>query len=241
VVAASVRWLPVALVVALLGAGMVAAASGELSVAFGPPPPPGTEEALPLLPTEERLPPEQGDAGPADAGPGLPAWVGALFGGLCVATIVGLLLALVWATLRERLARRRVVPDVADPEELRRLSQERVRAAVDEGLADLDVADADPRRAVIACWVRLEKAAAAAGTPREPGDTSTELVQRLLAGHAVTAPVLAGLAEVYRLARFGTDVVDETMRDRARSALLQLRDELSSRVTAGGSSPEEPR
>ena len=40
-----------------------------------------------------------------------------------------------------------------------------VVAAVDAGLLDLDDADPDPRRAVIACWVRLEQAAAAAGTP----------------------------------------------------------------------------
>ncbi len=57
-------------------------------------------------------------------------------------------------------------------------------AAVDAGLADLD--DGDPRAAVIACWVRLEEAAAAAGTPREPGDTPGELVLRLLAGHQVS-------------------------------------------------------
>src|SRR5205814_870257 len=79
---------------------------------------------------------------------------------------------------------------------------DQVIAAVEAGLSDLDDADADPRRAVIACWVRLEQAAAAAGTPRNVGDTPTELVTRLLTGHAVSAAVPYRLAEVYRLARY---------------------------------------
>ena len=61
---------------------------------------------------------------------------------------------------------------------------EDVVAALDAGLADLSDTDADPRRAVIACWVRLEQAAAAAGTPAQPGDSPTDLVARLLHEHA---------------------------------------------------------
>jgi hypothetical protein len=102
-----------------------------------------------------------------------------------------------------------------------------VLAAVDAGLSDLDDADTDPRRAVIACWVRLEQAAAAAGTPRQVGDTPAELVTRLLAGHAVSPGALYPLAEAYRLARYATHTVDPTMRDQARAALGQVRAELS--------------
>src|SRR5204863_9458777 len=97
-------------------------------------------------------------------------------------------------------------------------ARDQLIAAVEAGLSDLDDADADPRRAVIACWVRLEQAAAAAGTPRNVGDTPTELVTRLLTGHAVSAAVLYWLAEVYRLARYATHTVDATMRDQARGA-----------------------
>ena len=62
---------------------------------------------------------------------------------------------------------------------------EELVAALDAGLEELSDADRDPRRAVIACWVRLEQAAAAAGTPRHPGDTPTDLVGRLLAEQQV--------------------------------------------------------
>ena len=102
-----------------------------------------------------------------------------------------------------------------------------MRRALDESLAGLDEADADPRRVVIACWVRLEEAAEAAGIAPAPGETTTELVGRLLAGSQVSAGVLDAFAAVYREARFATHTVDTTMRDQARAALTQLRDELA--------------
>ncbi len=219
------RWLPLALVVALLGAAMVAAVSGEVPVGLRTAP----ERSLPtreVIQPSRTAPNLSGEPAEPPRSLSVPPWIGGVLTALCIALVLGLIVALLWATLRDRLSARRVPVDVADPGELRRQTQEAVRAAVDEGLADLDVADADPRRAFIACWVGLAAAAAAAGTAREPGDTSTELVGRLLAEHAITAPVLADLAEVYRLARFATHEVDETMRARARSALQQVRDEL---------------
>jgi len=75
--------------------------------------------------------------------------------------------------------------------------------------------------------VRLEQAAAAAGTPRSPGDSPTDLVGRLLREHQVDAQVLAALLEVYREARYATHTVDDQMRRQARSALERLRADLS--------------
>ena len=79
-----------------------------------------------------------------------------------------------------------------------------VVAALDAGLDELDDSDADPRRAVIACWVRLEEAAAAAGIatarPATPPPTwsagccaATESGVRI-----ASADVLDGFADVYR-------------------------------------------
>jgi hypothetical protein len=79
---------------------------------------------------------------------------------------------------------------------------------------------------VIACWVRLEQAAAAAGTARLPGDSPTDLVGRLLAEQQVDPRVLAALLAVYREARYATHTVDDQMRAQARSALEQLRADL---------------
>jgi hypothetical protein len=106
-------------------------------------------------------------------------------------------------------------------------------AALDAGLDRLGDRDTDPRRAVIACWVRLEDAAAAAGTPRHPGDTPTDLVARLLAAHRVSRPVLDEFAAVYREARYATHVVDERMRAAAVRSLSHLRAELTVREGVG--------
>ncbi|HEY7224516.1 MAG TPA: DUF4129 domain-containing protein [Micromonosporaceae bacterium] len=229
------RWIPVAMVAVLVGAAMLAALYANPVIDYAPPPVPTANPRPQNLPAQSQhgVPTTSVDAQPQDIT--FPPWLRNAFNALCAIAVLLLLGAVLWSIL-QRLASRTRAPAVTDPEEQRRRAQESVRAAVDEGLTDLDDADLDPRRAVIACWVRLEAAAAAAGTRREPGDTSTELVGRLLEDHAITAPVLAGFAAVYREARFATHVVDEAMRHQARSALRQIRDELVHGADAGSGS-----
>jgi hypothetical protein len=112
------------------------------------------------------------------------------------------------------------------------LAGERLLAAVDEAVARSED-DPDPRRAVIACWVRLAEAATAAGIPRRESDTATDLVVRLLRGRRVSEPVLGAFVEAYWLARYATHAVDEHMRTQARSSLRRLRAELSQEVVGG--------
>jgi hypothetical protein len=218
------RLWPLAAVAVLLAfAGLAAAHSTPQLAQIEARPEPTAEAGIdPTRAPEE--PPEQSQAPVAEVTEGLPGWVGAAALGL-----LGLLLAIalgfvVRALVRDRLTGRRKVrtrvvtePDAADE----------VVAALDAGLLDLSDADSDPRRAVIACWVRLEQAAAAAGTPRRPGDTPTDLVSRLLAEQHVGADVLSGFAAVYREARYATHTVDERMRADARAALQSLRTDLA--------------
>lgn len=113
-------------------------------------------------------------------------------------------------------------------EEAEQLRQEReVRSAVQAGIDELDDDATDPRRAVIACWLRLESAAAEAGTGREPGDTPAELVQRMLSARRASGPLLRHLAELYRRARYGPAEIDESMRGDALRILTRLRAELA--------------
>jgi uncharacterized protein DUF4129 len=164
----------------------------------------------------------------------VPEWLLGIAQGLCVLAFLGIVGLVIWLLVRNGLRprERKLTEVAANPQTAR----EHVIAAVDAGLSDLDDSDADPRRAVIACWVRLEQAAAAAGTPRAPGDTPTDLVGRLLSEQHVSAAVLYPLAEVYRLARYATHTVDATMRDDARAALGQLRAELSRPTVRQGAS-----
>jgi hypothetical protein len=218
----------VAGVLVLLGAAMLASRYANPVIPTRPRDPgggPGEPQAVPTQATPSvestATPP------PLDGGFELPPWFGAVTSAICLTLLGVVVVTLIWIFLRDRMAERvAALPREAAPPTPAEIRQQ-VRAAVDAGLADLADDDADPRRAVIACWVRLEQAAAAAGTPRAPGDTSTELVHRLLAAHVVDATVLGGLAEVYRAARFATRTVDADMRDQARAALRRLRDDLA--------------
>jgi hypothetical protein len=231
------RWVPLAAVVVLFGLAMLSTRLANPTIDVLTPPERVNSSASPSPFDPDQTEPTLASAtplGPAALAIDLPEWLEWALGAACVLVVLGVAGFLVWLVLRDRVGRREVEileePEVPPtPEE----TEQTVRAAVDAGLADLDDADTDPRRAVIACWVRLEAAAAAAGTERAPGDTSTELVARLLTRHDVSAPVLAALAEVYREARFASHPVDEQTRHQARTALRQLRDELRSGVRHG--------
>jgi hypothetical protein len=172
-------------------------------------------------------------AGPAEAEPG---WSGLGDVVLALVLLVGLVAAVWagWLLLRRvrrpgggswyRLRTLRPAPAAA-----RSPDGESLLAAIDEAVARSED-DPDPRRAVIACWVRLTEAASHAGIPRTGSDTATDLVIRLLRGSRVSEPVLAAFVEAYWLARYATHTVDEQMRTQARSALRRLRAELSAGV-----------
>ncbi|MGX7676243.1 DUF4129 domain-containing protein [Plantactinospora sp. DSM 117369] len=222
---------PLAAVAGLLALAALAAAHSSIGFTRVEPP-------ADIVPTfEQQAPPaglDQPTDTPAPGQPGnyLPGWVPLVGTVLCGAVVVAVLVALLWALARDLLRRRR---GLARPgaRKLRSAEQtaEEVVAALDAGLVDLSDTDADPRKAVIACWVRLEQAAAAAGVERRPGDTPTDLVTRLLGGgRPVSADVLAAFADVYREARYATHTVDERMRAQALAALRRLRTELTSRV-----------
>ena len=221
------RFGPLLAVGLLLAAAAVAAMLATPQIRRSPLAPPSLLPQLP--PTGGQAPPSQVTERPipteVSRGVQLPGWLTLAAQLLCALIVLTAVALLLWYLLRNGLRMRERQQDLVEQAPVE--TREEVLAAVDAGLSDLDDTDADPRRAVIACWVRLEQAAAAAGTPREPGDTPTELVTRLLRGHDVSAPVLFALAEVYRLARYATHTVDTTMRDQARAALQQLRAELS--------------
>lgn len=162
-----------------------------------------------------------------------PGWLLPVLLAIVAAVLLGLL-AVVVRTLVSRTARLRLRP-LADARLPRVASgqpdQEQLLAAVDAGLADLSQDDRDPRRAVIGCWLRLAEAAAAAGTPRHPADTATDLVVRLLRSQQVGESALAELTQVYQLARYATHTVDEGMRQQAQAALHRLSDELTAGVS----------
>jgi hypothetical protein len=225
------RWWPLATVLGLLFLAALAATRSEPQLERINRAEPTTESA-PLLPAQP-VATVAGESGAGAASPaGLPGWVGTV--ALVVLAVAGIVAIglVVWAIVRDRARRRqrragRLAPAAPEPR-----TAEDLVAALDAGLEELSDTDRDPRRAVIACWVRLEQAAAAAGTPRHAGDSPTDLVGRLLREQRVDAGVLAALLEVYRQARYATHTVDDQMRQQARSALQRLRADLGAGVGA---------
>ena len=228
-IAALRRWWPLAAVLALLFLASLAATRSAPQLERFNPDAVAEETAAPLLPPSAP-PTESAAAETVEAARGLPDWLGTVAWVVIAVAGLSVVVLVTWAVLRDR-SRRRVRRGTrragARPEA--RTAEDLV-AALDAGLQELSDTDRDPRRAVIACWVRLEQAAAAAGTPRHAGDSPTDLVARLLAEQRVEAAVLTPFADVYRQARYATHTVDDQMRRQARAALERLRADLGAGV-----------
>ncbi|WBB77435.1 DUF4129 domain-containing protein [Micromonospora sp. WMMD882] len=230
------RWWPVLAVAVLLAGASVAAAHSALGATRIPP----AAENVPFIPEypstqpSPSYPVEPREAA-RDTEARVPGWVATAAAGLLgLAALLAFGYAL-WTVLRGAFRRSsRKLPARARRPSAEGAARD-VVAALDAGLIELDDRSTDPRTVVIACWVRLEEAAATAGVPRRAGDTPTDLVTRLLRGDddsgvpaIVSADVLAEFAHVYRQARYATHtVVDERTRDQARSALRRIRAELT--------------
>jgi hypothetical protein len=220
------RWLPLIAVAGLLVvAWFLATVSSPgitelpLDLETGSPTPigEGNESSSPV--------PTPGAPG-SGGGTVIPDWVLTVGAVLCTVLAVGVMGVLAAMMLRAWTAKERpLLPNTGTPTPMDSTSE--VLAALDAGLDELSDTDADPRRAVIACWVRLEHAAANAGTVRQIGDSPADLVNRLLGAHRVSRAVLDRFAAVYREARYATHTIDEQMRQTALTALRQLRGELA--------------
>lgn len=167
--------------------------------------------------------------------------------------IVGLVLALALVTaILIRLRRSRAddegapgaVPPVrpAEPGNVLLPDLGPLQGAVEDAVLRLAGAGpASSQDAVIACWLRLEEGAAAAGAARRPAQTPTEFTAAVLA--AATGPGDAGIAvhellRLYHQARFGSRPLDDDAAERASTALDRIRAGLAARsadgpVTAG--------
>ena len=102
---------------------------------------------------------------------------------------------------------------------------EQLAAVLDDTLDDLR-AEADPRRAVVAAYARLERVLAANGVPRRASETPEEYLPRVLDGLALDPVAAERLTQLFVRAKFSQHEVDSTMKEEAIGALEQIRDEL---------------
>ncbi|GGL06783.1 DUF4129 domain-containing protein [Mangrovihabitans endophyticus] len=228
------RWWPLAAVLGLLFLTSLAATRSAPQLDRFDPNPPPTATPPPLLPPAPDATAAAPTSAPTpEAADGLPDWVGTAALVVLVVLAFAVVVVAVTAIVRDQMRRAMRRSGRRAPRREPNRTAEEVVAALDAGLEELSDTDRDPRRAVIACWVRLEQAAAAAGTTRHPGDTPADLVGRLLAEQQVDARLLAAMAEVYRQARYATRSVDDQMRAQARDALARLRADLGATAVTG--------
>jgi hypothetical protein len=102
---------------------------------------------------------------------------------------------------------------------------EQLALVLDETLDDLR-GEADPRRAIIAAYARLERVLAANGVPRLPSETSDEYLPRVLHELELDPSAVQRLTALFTRAKFSQHAVDTEMKEEAIDALEQVRDEL---------------
>jgi len=97
--------------------------------------------------------------------------------------------------------------------------------ALDEGLGAL-LAESDPRKAVIAAYVAMERALTREGWARHAHEAPTEYLVRVLGVAPARARDLAGLVDLYEFARFSEHTVTAGMREMAIDSVRRLRADL---------------
>jgi hypothetical protein len=149
------------------------------------------------------------------------SWLGTLLV-VGAALVLVVLLASGVRALRLRVGRRTARPEVTDdavegsPEEVRQA----LRRDAPGLLAVLDVGA--PADGIVACWLRLERSVAEAGVRRAPWETSSEYAVRALRALDLDPRAVAGLAALYREARFSDHRLGEDARAAARSHLQRV-------------------
>jgi Domain of unknown function (DUF4129) len=150
-----------------------------------------------------------------------------------IAVVLGLVATAVVAyVVAERRARRRRADSRED-------LVEQLAAVLDDTLDDLR-AEADPRRAVIAAYARLERVLGANGVPRRSSETPEEYLSRVLADLPLGSGAAERLTDLFTRAKFSQHEVDATMKEDAIGALEQVRDELRGERGASTVPAREP-
>ena len=103
-----------------------------------------------------------------------------------------------------------------------------MRHAAVESLAALRRADrGDTHDEVIACWVRLEDAAASVGVARGPAQTPSQFTASMLAARSADPAAVEALLRLYHQARFGSRALPAGAIPAAQAALSRIAATLS--------------
>jgi len=149
-----------------------------------------------------------------------PAIFNWVFGALALAAGLGALALALWAALGDRSLR--------DDGGATATAAEPLQTAVEESLDDLR-AEGDPRRAIVRCYARFERAAASSGLERRPWLTPAEFMREVLARLPLPRAAVPTLTGLFERARFSDHALGASERDRAVEALREIRGALALR------------
>ena len=159
--------------------------------------------------TGARLPTSAGPNGGAAAFT-VPSWLPwSVVGILLVAIAAGAILLL-----------RRWRPVMAAPS-----AERAAHAAVQDAIRTLDT-PADPRAAVIAAYVSMQRTLAANGVARSPAEAPREYLRRVLTANGATEHAARTLTDLFEEARFSRHPIPERARGLALAALSSMRAQL---------------
>lgn len=138
---------------------------------------------------------------------------------------IGLLLACIGIAIAAAVVAALFFRKQVSPTSWTPASLEGPAAILDEGLGAL-LAESDPRRAVIASYVAMERAMARQGWARRPAEAPTEYLGRVLRVAPNRAGDLDQLVGLYQVARFSEHPVTAEMRNVAVASVRRLRADL---------------
>jgi hypothetical protein len=137
--------------------------------------------------------------------------------------VVGLVIIVAGGSVLSLARRRR--PDIAKSEAHRSQRRVQVQAAVEETLEEI-TQEADPRRAIIRAYSRMEQTLAQNGLGRFPYEAPVEYLDRALATVQLSRSSAERLTNLFLRARFSQHIVDSGLKAEAIAALTEVRDEL---------------
>lgn len=222
-------WLVLLAVLAVLALVYASASvnAGLVSESL-PPLLPGVQDSPTAKPSLDQRPDIPFGTRPDPEAAGLPTWLTAVGGGLLLLAVAAVIVAIGVAVVRALPRLSRTAPE---PQPLLDPLDEFPKSA-------LELAAGSPHRrrllqegtaaeGIIACWLALEVAVAGLGLGRDRALTSTEYTERILASWPLDDAAIAGLAGLYREARYSRHPMDETARRQAQAYLDRLDADLS--------------
>jgi hypothetical protein len=117
--------------------------------------------------------------------------------------------------------------------------EEDVAATIDDAIDDLE-READPRRAVIAAYARMEGTFGRHGLARKPSETAIEYLRRVLHELTARSGAVERLTSLFERAKFSRHEITPEMKQEAIASLREIRESMSRRLDGGSLGAEVP-